>query len=324
MPAGGALIPFAEDHFSGGGLEDGGDRDVDGLADHLARIVDHDHGSVIEVGDSLVVLFAFFQDEDPHNFAGEDDGLEGVCEFVDVEDGDALQLGDFVEIEIVGDDFAFVKLGEFDELEVDFADAGKIVFDDLDLNGGGFLEALEDVETTASAIALEGVGGIGDELEFAKDELRDDDEAVEESGFGDVGDAAVDDNAGIENFKALLARLFASEDAAEGGQVEQIALVGADGQSDIGHDHHNHDLEETLNRTGRDAVANNEGEEIGTDDTENAADGCADQPLQTHHAQPPLEDNDGGADENTDGGIQVRGQVKRTNQRADDTDNDNK
>ena len=108
------------------------------------------------------------------------------------------------------------------------------------------LDALQDVEAAAAAIALQGVGGIGHQLQFAQHELRDHDDAVEEAGFGDVGDAAVDDDAGVEDLVALLALLFAAEDAAQRRQVQQVALVGADHQADVGHDHHDHDLQEAL------------------------------------------------------------------------------
>src|SRR6185369_8811392 len=63
------VVPFSENHFAGCGLQDGGDRDVDSLADHLSRVVYHHHGSVVEIGHALVVLLAFLQDENSHGFA---------------------------------------------------------------------------------------------------------------------------------------------------------------------------------------------------------------------------------------------------------------
>src|SRR6202042_550419 len=75
-----ALIPFAEYHFAGSRLQNGSDRYVDGLADHLARIVDYHHGSVVEIGDALVVFLAFLEDEDAHDFAGQHDGLQRIGE----------------------------------------------------------------------------------------------------------------------------------------------------------------------------------------------------------------------------------------------------
>ena len=64
--------------------------------------------------------------------------------------------------------------------------------------------------------------------------------------------------------------------------------------------------------------------QISAEDAEHAADGGADQALQAHHPQPPFEHDDGGADQQADGGIQVRGQVKGMDERADNTDNKNK
>src|SRR5207249_4985838 len=100
-------------------------------------------------------------------------------------------------------DLAFVNLGKLDQLEIDFAHAGKIVFHNLDIERRNFLQALENVETTAATIALERVRRIRNQLQFAQDELGCDDHAVEEAGFGDVGDAAVDNHAGVENLVAL-------------------------------------------------------------------------------------------------------------------------
>src|SRR6185369_6833604 len=74
-----AFIPLTKDHLAGSGLQDRCDRDVNGLADHLAGIVDYNHGPIIEVGDALVVLLAFLQDENPHDLARQHDGLERVC-----------------------------------------------------------------------------------------------------------------------------------------------------------------------------------------------------------------------------------------------------
>src|SRR5208283_3235665 len=261
------------------------------------------------------------QDEYAHDFAGQNDGLERVGQFVDVEHGHALQLGDFVEIEIVGEDLALVELGQFDELHVDFADGGEVVFHDLDLDRRHFLKTLQDVEAAASAIAFERIGGISHQLQFAEHKLRDHNQAVEETGFGDV---AVNNDTGIQYLVTLLARLFAAEDAAERRQIEQVAFVGADHQADVGHDQHDHDLQETLGGAGRNAVANHEREQIRADDAEHAADGGSDQAPQAHGAQPPLKHDYGKADQQTYAGSLVCGQAKGMNDEANDTDDEDK
>src|SRR5690242_4899139 len=56
------LVELAENHFAGGGLQNRGDGNVDRFADHLSGIVDHHHGSVVQIGDALVVFLAFLED----------------------------------------------------------------------------------------------------------------------------------------------------------------------------------------------------------------------------------------------------------------------
>jgi len=76
--------------------------------------------------------------------------------------------------------------------------------------------------------------------------------------------------------------------------------------------------------SGRNAVPNDEGEEISADDTEHASNGGADQPFQAHHAQSPLEDDYDDADQQANGGVEVPGQVKRIDEEADNSDDENK
>src|SRR6266576_3577280 len=199
MACGGALIPLAENHLAGSRLQYRSDGDIYRLANHLARVVDHHHRAVIQIGNALVVLFSLFQDEHPHRLARQHDRLQRVGEFVDVQYGHALQLRYFVEIEVVGDDLTFVKFRELNQFHVDFADGGEIIFHDLNLQRPAFLEALQNVETTASSVALQRVGRVGYQLQLPKDKLRDYDDAVKKARFRNVGDAAVDDDTGIEN-----------------------------------------------------------------------------------------------------------------------------
>ena len=56
-------------------------------------------------------------------------------------------------------------------------------------------------EAAAAAIALHGIRGIGHQLQLMQNELRDNDGAIQEAGFDDIGDASVNDHAGVENFE---------------------------------------------------------------------------------------------------------------------------
>ena len=137
-------------------------------------------------------------------------------------------------------------------------------------------------------------------MQLAQHELRNHDDAVEEAGLGDVGDAAVDDDAGIEDLVALLGLLLAAEDSAQRRQVEQVALAGAHDQAHIGHQQHQEELQEALGWPGLQAVADDQAEQVSADDAEDAADDGADQPLQAHLAQTNLEQHHRQTEEQTD------------------------
>ena len=85
-----AVVKPAENHLTGGGLKDAGDGNVDSSRDHLLGVIHHHHRTVIQLSDSLVVLFAFLENDDAHRFARQNDGLEGIGEFINVQNLDAM------------------------------------------------------------------------------------------------------------------------------------------------------------------------------------------------------------------------------------------
>ena len=199
----------AEDHLARGRLQHARHDDVDGLADHRPRVVDDHHRAVVQVGDTLVVFLAFLQDEHLHRLARQHDRLQRVRELVDVEHFHAAQLRDLVQVEVVGDDLALQRARQLDELEIHFLHVWEIRVRDDDIEAGHLLDALQDVETAAAAVAAQRIGRIGDLLQLLEHELRNDERAVDESGLADVRDAAVDDDAGVENSVAALLRAAA-------------------------------------------------------------------------------------------------------------------
>src|SRR5262249_40922190 len=124
---------------------------------------------------------------------------------------------------------------QLNQFQVHFADGGEVIFHDLHAYVHDLLHALQDVQPAAAPVALERIGGIRHQLEFAQDKLRDHDNPVQKAGLRDIGDAAVDNYAGVEDFEALAALFFRSKNAAQRGQVQQVTLVGAHDQPHIGH-----------------------------------------------------------------------------------------
>ncbi len=120
----------------------------------------------------------------------------------------------------------------------------EILSHDLHLQMRHFLNALQHVEPAPAAIALHRIGRIGHHLQLVQHELRDHQNAVEKTGIGDIGDAAVDDDAGVEDLLIGAAVRLGAEQAAQRGQIQQIALGRAGDRADVGKQQQADDLSE--------------------------------------------------------------------------------
>src|SRR5215472_863821 len=229
------VVKPAENHFPGRGLKNAGDGDINGARDHLLGVVYNHHGTVVQIRDSLVVLLAFLENEDAHRFTWQHDRLEGVGELVDVQDFDAMKLGDFVQVEIVGDDLAVVHFGKLNQLHVHFMDVGKIILENLDVELSHLLNALQNVQASAPAVTFERIARVRHQLQFTQHELRDHQCPIQKTSLDNIGYAAIDNDTGIQDLERLAGRLLAPEQSAERAEVQHLSLTGAHQQSDIGH-----------------------------------------------------------------------------------------
>src|SRR5262249_39219950 len=280
----------SEDHLARRGLQHAGHDHIDIFTDQSARVVNHYHGAVVQVGHALVVLLAFLEDEDLHDLAWQHDGFQGVRQLVDIEHLDAAQVGDFVEIEVVGHDRRVELFTQLDQLQVYFAHVRKIGFVNLHVERAVFLNALENIKTAPPPVAFGGIRRIGDLLQFAQDELRDENRAAHKTGFGDVGDAPVNDHAGVENFVALL-RAAVTQYAAERRKVQVIAFRGADQQSDVGHEKRQRQRHKGFDRLIPVLRGDQEPDHRRTDDAEDRSRGRADQGFKRGAPNAKLEED---------------------------------
>jgi len=136
------------------------------------------------------------------------------------------------------------------------------------------------------------IGGIGDQLQLAQHELRDHQGAVDKSGFDDIGDAAVDDDAGVENLESVFRNLLAAEEAAQRRQVQHVAFGPADDQAAIGRQRKNRQLEERKRLIPGERLSEHAGDQVRDHNSQHAADRRADQALQTHLLDADLENDD--------------------------------
>src|SRR5208283_5524459 len=165
-------------------------------------MVHHHHGAVVQVPDPLVVLLAFLQNQYVHALAGQDYRLESVGQVVDVEHVHVMQVSHLVQVKVVGHDLGLPLLGQLEQLQIHFADGGKIVRHNLHQDLFVGLHALQHIQAAASALALGAVGRVGYHLELSQHKLGHHQHAVNKTGLRNVGDAAVDDDARIQHFGA--------------------------------------------------------------------------------------------------------------------------
>ena len=203
------------------------------MIDEPASIVDHHHRSVVEIGHPLVELLALFQDEYAHALARQNDRLEGVCQFVDVQHLYALQLRELVEVEVVSDDLGIDVLSKLNQLQIHFLEARIIGFKNPHVEARHFLDLLQNVQSPPAAVPFQTVRRVGHELQLPKHELRNHQHSVHEPRRGYVGDAAVDDHAGVEELLRFFARSILPKDTAQGGQVECFSFRAADHHSHV-------------------------------------------------------------------------------------------
>jgi hypothetical protein len=179
-------------------LQHAGNDNVGLLADQAPPVFDDDHRSIFKVADALMKLFPFANHGDVQLLAGQHDRFDRVGELVNVEHRDAFDVRDAVEIVIVGHELGAKLLRQAHQPRVHVArgHVGEISFADLDCRE--LLQAAEDVEAPAAASSLERVDRIGDCLQLAQNEARNDQLALEESALDNFNDPSVHDRRGVD------------------------------------------------------------------------------------------------------------------------------
>src|SRR5687767_10282374 len=144
----------AEDHLTRGRLQNTGNRDVRGLADQPACVIDNNHRTVVEICDALVVFLSFLQNEYTHGLTRQHDRFERVCELVDIKDLNTAKLRDLIKVKVVGNYHRVKLLAQFDQLQIDFLHGGKIGLDDLNIELAVVSETLKHIQPATTALAL--------------------------------------------------------------------------------------------------------------------------------------------------------------------------
>ena len=195
--------------------------------------------------------------------------------------------------------FPCERARQLDQLQVDFADVREIDVGDRHVDAGHLLDLLQDVEAAAAAVALQRVGGVGDELQLLQHELRDDERAVEEAGLADVGDAAVDDHAGVEDAVALL-RPGVAEQADQPAGLQPLPLARPHDDAEVGEHQQDEAVQEDDAAIGGVGPEQRRADRLREPEADGAADERAEQVGDLGLAQPGLDPDDQQAERDAD------------------------
>ena len=196
----------------------------------VLRVVDHDHRAVGQVAHALALVLAFADDAQGEHFAGQQDHAQRFGQVVQVDVIDRLQLGDFAQVVIVGESLARKLRARRTSLASTSFSSGK--------SPSWILTSLRVLRWMRLSISRprRPRARLMGSLESAiccsslQHEPRHDDEALEEIGLDQVGDAAIDDDAGIEQQEVV--RLVLRREADVGDDEREILFVAAHGQDD--------------------------------------------------------------------------------------------
>ena len=102
---------------------------------------------------------------------------------------------------------------------------------DFDVHAHASLHSVQNVQPPPAPRPLHGVGGIGNVLQLVENKARHDQVALQKTGVRNVGDPAVNDDAGVDDANIAAVLLLAQTE-----KTELFDFLGPDQKAEIGHD----------------------------------------------------------------------------------------
>src|SRR5262245_29531432 len=123
--------------------------------------------------------------------------------------------------------------------------------------------------------------------------MRNQQDAIHEARFADIRDPTIDDDTRIKNLVDPLSWTLAPENPAECRQIQQVTLIGAGNEADVGHHEQDEDFDERYRvlvvfRGPQDMADHHR-----PDDPQDRPDRSPDEALERRRSQPALEVDDG-------------------------------
>ncbi|MER3485871.1 MAG: hypothetical protein C4345_07815 [Chloroflexota bacterium] len=115
-------------------------------------------------------------------FAWQDNRTQRISQLVEIEDRNALNLSDAMQVVIVGEDLSAAFLREPDQLAVNVALLRRGRINDLNPLRKLLPQTLERIETAAASRPAEMIVRVGDSLQFIEHKSRHKECRIEEAG----------------------------------------------------------------------------------------------------------------------------------------------
>src|ERR1019366_1122991 len=226
----GHRLQVGKDDDARAGLELALDLHFDLLAHRAMGVVDHHHRAIGQIANALAFVLAFADDAQGDRFARQEDDPERFGQVVQVDVIDLLQLGDIAPVVVVGIELGTQVTRQAHQLRINFRFFREVAIVDLDFIARVALDAIEHLQTAAAPGALNGVVGIGDLLELLQHKAWHDDQPLDKIRLDQVGNAAIHDDAGIEQQEIV--RFVLGREADIGDDEGEVLFVAAHGEDD--------------------------------------------------------------------------------------------
>lgn len=276
-------------------------------------MVDHDHGPVRQVTDSLMLILAGSNEGEMDLLSHHHSWLQRICQVVDIQHGSVLEACNLGEIFVGRDESGTEDTSGLDQPGVEAVTVfglSRVV--DGDAEFGVALHLFEAVEASLAALTLADRGGVGHDLQFVEDKARDDESPGEEARAMDPRDTAVHDDIGIEEEGLAGSGILAKANV--GNDEGEIVLSTAEGEgsadeSEAGEEGHaDGELDgvcgvgfRDLEDFDQEAVDVHFCQQPGTEQPDEQTEGgVGEAPHGDSFAEPFDEDEEGGEDESTE------------------------
>ncbi len=220
-----------------------GGLDAHDSPDRAFSVFDHHHRAVVEVPNALRRRVAGANDFDFEDVTWNRCNPQSDRERVDIDDADAADRRDLLQVRIGGEDAVAISLREFDEQAVHpAAEDIHVELLDTQIHERVGLESLHDFESSLSPSSLASFATIRESLQFIEDERGNREGSIDDPAEPEFLDSTIDEGAGIEEDGERAASLALELD--ERNDEAEIVPRGQDGaHRDVGEGNREHCLD---------------------------------------------------------------------------------